>query len=225
MIITFKSPVTFVANLKACLLAVGQDDSRAMTAGILITARKGVARFVSTNGHWLLANEVSVDCDGEGEILIHRDDAKRIVKMIDKSKKAATWAVELDTAGKVSQLSQSVEFKPWPATFPPYAQIVTEPSKLGGERIVAGFDGRYMAAIGEAFSLICEDERAAPMTMHTSEDGKWSPEPIVFVGAPNSKGAWAMAILMPYKAVNGATVSATPVLERYRAEHSKEKAA
>lgn len=216
MIATFKSPVTFVANLKACLLAVGQDDTRPMTAGIRIEFRPGVARFVSTNGHWLLANEVPVDCTESGDVLIHRDDAKRIAKMIEVSKKASAWAVELDTAGRVRQAvtAQSVEFKPWDATFPPYTQIVTSPESLGGERIVAGFDAYYIAAIGEAFTLIAEDKRAAPMSMHTAEDGKYGPEPIVFVGAPSSKAAWAMAILMPFKLEP--KVDATAVLNRYR---------
>lgn len=225
MIATFKSPVTFVANLKACLLAVGQDDSRAMTAGIRIEFRPGVARFVATNGHWLLANEVAVDCTETGDILIHRDDAKRIVKMIDKSKKASSWAVEVDTAGRVSQAvaAQSIEFKPWASTFPPYAQIVTAPDKLGGERIVAGFDAYYVAVIGEAFALISESDKAAPISMHTAEDGKYGPEPIVFIGAADSKAAWAMAILMPNTANKS---NPSTVLNRYRGvKASKEKAA
>ena len=118
MIATFKTS-DFVANLKAALLAVQTDEARMHQCQVRIELAAGVARFVATNGHWLLVSEapylevVGVDECGkkvlgssEEALCIHRADVVAILKALKSSKKAADWDVELDTRGTVSQMGR-----------------------------------------------------------------------------------------------------------------------
>lgn len=224
MIATFKNPEVFAANLKAASLAMSEDPTRAHLCTVRIEFRPGVARFIATNGHWLWVNETHVETDGTAEILVARDDLKRILKLVETGKKASTWAVEVDTLGKVSQMSQSLTFVPVVATFPPYEHVI--PGNVGGDRIIATFDAAYMAKVSAAFVLVGASKNGSTsVSMHTIPDAIHRkgedpiPEPIVFTSAAAPD---ALAVLMPMRAPGCHVTSLT---NRYRRVAKDEKAA
>lgn len=215
MIVTFKDPALFVGNLKACLLAVSPDEARP-TSCIRLECGATSTRFIATDGHWLWINEIwshAEASDGAGRVvLLSIEDAKRIVKLVDTSKKAAAWPVELDPDTRtVRQLSQSLAYAPVDKLFPPYQQIL--PTSVGGERIIACFDAYLMGRIAGAFAAACCVKTAVPLMFHTQDEGKYGPEPIVITGSKHAAIAGALAILMPFRQDVGGPGA---LLARYR---------
>lgn len=208
MIVTFKDPAIFVGNLKAALLAASEDFMRPMCC-VRLEIRPASARFVATDGHWLWVNEIACEAEGEATVLFELDDARQIAKMVDDSKKASTWSVELDTEARtVKQLSSTSGYRVCDRVFPPYAQVL--PAKVGGERIIASFDARLMSRVVAAFTFACGKPSvvkgvvpAVPLQFHTTEPTKRPkmkeyPEPIVITGGAKAPIAQALAIVMPW---------------------------
>jgi DNA polymerase III sliding clamp (beta) subunit (PCNA family) len=165
MIVTFADSVEFAMNLKAALRAACEDLTRAHMCCVLIEIGNGVARFVGTNGHWLWVNDVrcheivGIDAGGK-EILaaemgsavvqIHRDDAREILRGLEKGKKARMWVLTLDTEKReVVQLGSTIRFRLLNTTYPPYQQII--PTSVAKKTVSASFDTHYIAEIAAAF--------------------------------------------------------------------------
>lgn len=217
MIVTFRDPALFVGNLKACLLAASPDEARP-TSCIRLECGGASSRFIATDGHWMWINEIRSEAestDGAGRVvLLSIEDAKRIVKLVEVSKKAAAWAVEIDTDGRtVRQLSQSLAYGPVDKVFPPYNQVL--PATVGGERIIACFDAHLMARVAAAFAHACCVKTTVPLMFHTTAPGKFGPEPIVITGCKHAAVADALAVLMPCNYDVGGPGA---LLARYRGE-------
>lgn len=234
MIVTFRDPALFLGNMKACLLAANEDEERP-TCCIRVELGQHTARFVATDGHWLWINEIRCESDvtdGAGRVVLFSlEDARKIVKLVDDSKKASSWPVEIEPdARTVRQLSSFVIYDECAKVFPPYQQIL--PTKIGGARITASFDGQLMGRVVAAFAAACgkpapvsakgKKDAAVPLLFHTSENTKWGPEPIVITASNRSAVADALVVLMPWSGDGG---SPAGLLVRYRGEKPKEKAA
>lgn len=208
MIATFPNSVEFVSNLKAALRAVCEDDTRAHMCCIRVEIGNGLARFVATNGHWLWVNEIlcrevtGVDEKGkdvelfadrmtQAVVSIPREDVKRIVRAMDKTKKAQSWRLELDTSKRtVTQLAKSVSFGPEVGKFPPYQQII--PSSVSvTKRPAVCADFRYIGAIVAAFEDIVLPNKAGNGI--TIEPTGGERDPLVVT----SKDSSALVVLMP----------------------------
>lgn len=222
MIATFKT-AGFVANMKAALLAVSQDPAREHQQCIRIELAQGVARFVATNGHWLWLNDAhffevtGVDSNGKklfgassAVVHISRPDATRILRELEKGKKAATWDVELDTDGKIRQIGREITFTPAEVRFSPYQQII--PSHVPDKpRAHQSFDPHYIAAISEAFALVSSSPNVCGIEIRPA--GGELDQAVV-----TSDTSTALVVLMPRRA-NKVDVNGT--LGRYRAPATK----
>ncbi len=204
MKVTFKDPVAFASNIKAAMRAASKDFTRAHLNCIRLEFHKGKVRFVATNGHWLFVNETVADCDGAAEVLLSLADAKSIVKAIVVSKKASTWAVEVDTdARTVRQLGTTVAYVPVDASFPPYVQII--PPTQGTKQCVISFAADYLADVFGAFQELSPN---AGVTIETGE-GELDPAVLTSNACPD-----ALVVLMPRRD----EARSAPLRARYRNE-------
>lgn len=224
MIATFKTP-DLVSNLKAALLAACEDLARVHMCCVRIELANGLARFVATNGHWLWLNDVPffevVGIDAAGKrvlgtssavVQIHRDDVKAILKALEKGKKAATWDVELDTAGSVNQLGKRIAFKPAETVFPPYAQILPTVVCERDAAIVT-YEPAYLADIGAAFAEVSSSPSNSGGVCIQPTGG--DQDPVVIT----SDKSTALAVLMPRR--HSSKPYGAAIVARYRGEKAK----
>jgi len=217
MIATFKT-ADFASNLKAALLAASDDTTRPHLSCIRIELTEGVARFIATNGHWLWVNETYyaeiVGTDDKGKkvlgtsdatIHVPADDVKRILKTLEKGKKAESWDVVLDTSGTVSQLGRSISFKPLDVVFPLYAQVI--PAAVVASLEVTTFDPAYIADITAAFLEVSNNRKKCGITIEASGGAL---DPAVWTSCTSS----ALAVLMPFRGPDKA--SGASLVARYR---------
>lgn len=219
MIITFKSPADFAANLKAAFRAASEDESRKLLCVVRIEIRAGVARFVATNGHWLWANEtpcfqfVGVDEKGKhiigsAEDVVHipSADVKRILRAINTTKKAAGWAVDLDTLARtVTQLSVVTPFGAYTEKFPPYLQIIPQ-NITPKKRPTMTYDTRYLIEVAAAFDDVVGKVKSG-VGLSFEQTGNDVRDPVLVT----SSKASALVVLMP----RNDDPSAPGVLVRY----------
>jgi len=202
MIATFKT-ADIVSNLKAALLAASEDTTRPHIACVRLELSAGVARFVSTNGHWLWVNEchfaeiAGVDDKGkrilgtsDATMHVSVDDVRRILKSLEKGKKAESWDVGIDTGGNASQLGRSISFKALDVTFPPYAQVI--PAVVVASSEVTTFDPTYIADITAAFLEVANNPKKCGITIEASGGAL---DPAVWTSDASS----ALVVLMPYR--------------------------
>lgn len=237
MIITFRDPVQLVANLEAALLAAGIDTERP-TAQVRLEVRKGlpgVARFVATDGHWMWINEIATG-DAEEDALLHFtvESAKSIVRMVDTSKKAQSWAVEIDTHEKtVQQLSTKMIYEESKIVFPPYQQVIPDVDGLKKAHFPT-IDAQLLNRISQAFVLAAgvasgkaarekRDANSVALSIYTRPDVKhsWgmSPEPVIITGSTLRATAHAMAVVMPMR--DAPTGSPQQLIAKYAAKGEK----
>lgn len=191
MKIIFPCSVTLVNNLKAALLAASTDAARIHMHGVLVEWRPKIVRFVATNGQWLWINETEADSDGEGSILIRRDNVKEIVKGIKGAKKYIGVPVELDADGKTfRQMTNVLGFDSVNAMFPPYAEIIP-----GFPRLLA--EGKKQQPIALAWDLLAAVcyafARIEPKAAVTISCGG----PLDPVVCTSESAPYAMAAVMP----------------------------
>ncbi len=213
MIFTFKDPCILVQNLKAAIRAASEDVTRINLNCIHVEldAAAGRARFVSTNGHWLWVNEIEVSeimgVDEKGapikgtstaELHILRGDAKKIIKSIETSKRARDWSVELDVDARTfRQLNTSVTFEALPseARFPPYEQVIPDPSTLTSKkRVVVTYAVEYINEVAGAFADVVGAVKGGVGLVF--ETGKEELDPVAI---SSTLAPQALAILMPRK--------------------------
>lgn len=209
MLICFPDPALFVGTLKACLLAVGRDPAR-LTSRIRLEVKDRVARFVATDGHWLFVNELAIDDTFSGTTLhVSPETVENWVRMLNVSKKASTWTVEIDTdENTISQRGTRQIFEPGDDLFPPYSQIVPDFEnyrELGSPAL----DARILERVMKAF-IETRAEKKGPVAIQfwMRPDSKGYghnkdttyPEPVIVTASTGPALDRAMAIVMPMRA-------------------------
>jgi len=223
MIAIFKNSVEFANNLKAALRAASTDPTRTnqQCVRIELDTESQVARFVATCGHWIWINEIAVSGDvagvddkgrklyaaGESTIVhIASDDVKDILKALEKSKKAQSWELQIDTAKRtVRQLSKEVGYSQLDITFPPYAQIV--PAVVLNKAPAMSYDPAYLAAVSESFADVAATAKSIGVKIEPT-GGELDP---VVITSPSA--GRALVVLMPRRQDGGAA----SLLVHYRA--------
>jgi len=209
MIITYATQ-DFVSNLKAALRAACPDSTRPHLACVRIELHPTFSRFVATNGHWLFVNDapsrvvLGVDekgkeiLGGEGSAVVHVsvEDAAKVLRALERGKKAATWDVVLDSEARtVEQMTNRVKLQPeMSEAFPPYQQII--PRTLNPKKRPAmTYDFKYVFEITSAFDdIVGKRKGGAGITF--SQTGEDETDPVLVT----SPECGALVVLMPRRA-------------------------
>jgi DNA polymerase-3 subunit beta len=154
------------------------DDNRPVLQCVNFVAKDGKLTLVSADGFRLAV--ISLDCDGEGQALINRDDLKGVVNALKRAKRArVSFEAGGDTIGGYSLIidTELVRYK-WTSvdgSFPEYQKLI--PTEFN---IFAHFD--TVEAIKATQSLkALSDGKSYPIDL-TIGDGK------VVMANPDDKG-------------------------------------
>jgi hypothetical protein len=218
MIATFNTD-TFIRNLRAALRCASTAD-RPHQRKVRIELRVGVARFVATNGAWLWLNEVTyrnvVGRDERGrevhgtckpvDVHISVDDAKALIKDLDKGKAWLAGDVDLDIDTRtVQQHGKSVGlgFGLTEGIFPPYEQVIPKalaPTLKGKADVwFPAVDAGYVGDVVAAFNDI-EQRTFKPKQRDKHASIAFQPcggdlDPVVITSYQST----ALVILMPQR--------------------------
>ena len=111
-----------------------ENDTRPVLQCVKFEASDGKLTLVSSDGFALAVTTLDYD-DGEGQVLVNRDDLKGIVNALKRARRARV-GFEVDANGHTNLIVETelVRYKwlGWTGTFPNYTQLIpTEFSSLG----------------------------------------------------------------------------------------------
>ena len=193
------SALTILGHFKAAIRFISTDETRVHLNSVKIEWADKAVRFVSTDGHRLLASTAAAAATGEhGSLLLARADVLRIVKVLDRKSIDLLTFASKGALLTVTQGSLALgSFKAVDATFPPYAQVIPAPPSGTGKRAATPMDFSYIVDAAAALNEIAAAARVKgdkkPDASIVITHGAGELDPVIFTSAQ----AEAVAVVMP----------------------------